>query len=153
MNGILLPRTGNDISFPLVKVIVSKIAYKSSWKTKNEHFWRQTIKKSCSKFFSGTSGISYCSKTFSNRPGLWIALTPDRFGRVHAIKDTMKKSGWWWLQNPPIKKTHKCIKNFRGIEAKNFTQNSGNSEISGCSCGLENLTFCRKNSQEISSFF
>ena len=36
MNDILLPR--NDINFPLVKVIVSKIAYKIIQNTKNEHF-------------------------------------------------------------------------------------------------------------------
>ena len=75
-------------------------------------FWRQTIEKSCSKFFSGTSGISYCSKTCSNRPGLSIAPTPDRFGHVQAIKDTIKKSGSWWLQNPLLKRTHKCWPTF-----------------------------------------
>ena len=36
MNGILLPR--NYFKFPLVKVIVSKIAYESLRNTKNERF-------------------------------------------------------------------------------------------------------------------
>ena len=63
-------------------------------------FWLQTIKKSCSKFFSETS---YCSKTCSSRPGLSIAPTLVRFGHVQTIKDTIKK---WILKAPeaPLKK-------------------------------------------------
>ena len=61
-------------------------------------FWRQTIEKSCSKFFSGTSGISYCSKTCSSRPGLSIAPTPDRFGHVQAMKDITEKR---WIPDAP----------------------------------------------------
>ena len=96
MNGILLPR--NDIHFPLVKVIVSKIAYKSRWKTKNEHFLTTNYRKVVLEIFSGTSGISYCSKTCSSRPGLSIAPTPDRFGHVQAMKDITEKR---WIPDAP----------------------------------------------------
>ena len=102
--GILLSR--NYFNFPLVKVIVSKIAYKSRWKTKNEHFLTKNFRKVVLEFFSGTSGISYCSKTCSSRPGISIAPTPDRFGHVQAIKDTIEKIGSWRSFRSPPKKTH-----------------------------------------------
>ena len=81
-NDTLLPC--NFIKFSLV---VSKIAYKS-----------RTIKKSGLKFFSGTLGISYCSKTCSKRSGLSIAPTPNRFGHVQAKNDTIEKE---WITIPP----------------------------------------------------
>ena len=52
MNGILLPR--NCFQFPLVKVIVSKIAYIKLENTKNEHFFQDKPWKSRPrKFFQG----------------------------------------------------------------------------------------------------
>jgi len=63
--------------------------------------------------FSGTSGISYWSKTCLNRPGLSIAPTPDRFGLLQAIKDDIKKR-WITIASelPLQRKTHKCWPDF-----------------------------------------
>ena len=82
MNGILLP--GNSLKFPLVKVIVSKIAYKSLKTTKNSHFLRTDHRNVVHEnLFRGLGDIiSYVSKTCSNRSGLSIAPTPERFGLV-----------------------------------------------------------------------
>ena len=63
-------------------------------------FWRKVVLE----IFSGTSGISYCSKTCSSRPGLSIAPTPDLFGHVQAKEDTIKKRGL--PQNPLKTKGH-----------------------------------------------
>ena len=52
MNGILLP--GNSLKFPLVKVIVSKIAYKSLITTKNVRFlWTDHRNVVHENFFRG----------------------------------------------------------------------------------------------------
>ena len=61
------------------------------------------LSKSRARNFLETSGISYCSKTCSSRPGLSIAPTLVRFGHVQTIKDTIKK---WILKAPeaPLKK-------------------------------------------------
>lgn len=53
MKGILVP--GNCFQFPLVKFIVSKIAYTSLENTKNEHY--STNRKVAREIFSGTSAI------------------------------------------------------------------------------------------------
>ena len=102
MNGILLPR--NHIHFPLVKVTVSKIAYKSRWKTKNEHFLTTNYRKVVLEIFSGTSGISHCSNSCSNRPGLSIKPTPDRFEHVQAKIDTIEKQWITIAPDVPLKK-------------------------------------------------
>ena len=63
-----------------------------------------TIDVSCVKIFSRSSRISYWSKTCSDRSGLSIALTLDRFGVVHVKKDTIEK-GWTTIAPiPPLKK-------------------------------------------------
>ena len=54
-NGILLP--GNSLKFPLVKVIVSKIAYKSLKITKNSHFLRKDHRNVVHEIFLETSEI------------------------------------------------------------------------------------------------
>ena len=116
MNGILLPR--NDINFPLVKVIVRKIAYKNRWKTKNEHFLTRNYRKVVLEIFSETLGISYCSKTCSNRPGLSSAPTADRFGHVEAIKDTIKEKWIPAAPEAPLKKKRTNIEIFFAWEVK-----------------------------------
>ena len=120
MNGILLPR--NDINFPLVKVIASKIAYKNRWKTKNEHFLTTNYQKVVLEIFSGTLGISCCSKTCFSRPGLSIAPTTDRFGHVHAIKDTIKKK--WILEAASLKKTQNCWLNVDQVLIKRWPEHT-----------------------------
>ena len=49
MNGILLPR--KYLNFPLVKVIVSKIAYEFIKNTKNDHFLMDHYRKLVREFF------------------------------------------------------------------------------------------------------
>eukprot|EP00493_Phyllostaurus_siculus_P020256 UN20581 len=52
--------------------------------------------------------MSYCSKTCSNRSGISISPTLDRFGHVQARNDTIEKE---WITIPPevpLKKTHTC---------------------------------------------
>ena len=105
MKGILLPR--NYFKFPFVKVIVSKIACKSLYNTKNEHFLTAYHQKVVREIFSGASGMSYRSKTCSNQSGLSIAATPNWFGHVQAKNGTIEKR---WITYPvqvPLKKnTH-----------------------------------------------
>ena len=61
MKAILLP--GNSLKFPLVKVIVSKIAYKSLITTKNSHFLRTDHRNVVHEiFFRGGGGhLEKCS--------------------------------------------------------------------------------------------
>ena len=80
MNGILLP--GNSLKFPLVKVIVSKIAYKSLKTTKNSHFLRTDHRNVVHENFFRDFGDIIIKKTCSDRSGLLIAPTSERFGHV-----------------------------------------------------------------------
>ena len=60
MNGILLP--GNSLKFPLVRVIVSKIAYKSLITTKNIHLlrtdYRNVVHENFFRDFGADQGYS-----------------------------------------------------------------------------------------------
>ena len=79
MNGILLP--GNSLKFPLVKVIVSKIAYKSLKTTKNSHFLRTDHRNVVHKNFFRDFGDTICIKNLFrpirviNRTNSWAIWT------------------------------------------------------------------------------
>ena len=61
------------------------MAYKSLTTTKNSLFLRTDHRNVVHENFSETSGYDkYVSKTCSNRSGLLIASTPERFGLVQA---------------------------------------------------------------------
>ena len=80
MNGILLP--GNSLKFPLVKVIVSKIAYKSLKTTKNSHFLRTDHRNVVHEnFFRGLRDMICIKNLFKpirviNRTNSWAIWTP-----------------------------------------------------------------------------
>ena len=63
-----------------------------------------TFEKSLVKSFSGSLGILYWSKTCSDRSGLSIAPTLDRFGVVRKKKDTIEKGMNDDCTNSPFKK-------------------------------------------------
>ena len=75
--GILLPR--NYFKFPLVKVIVSKCAYKSFITTKNVRFLRTDHRNVVHENIFRYLGDVICIKTCSNQSGLSIAPTRERF--------------------------------------------------------------------------
>ena len=60
MNGVLLPR--NCFQFPLVKIIISKSAYKSFENTKNEHVLTTSHRKVAREFFQGLLMYSIVQK-------------------------------------------------------------------------------------------
>ena len=99
MNGILLP--GNSLKFPLVKVIVSKIAYKSLKTTKNSHFLRTDHRNVVHENFFRDFGDIICIKNLFrpirviNRTNSWAILT-----RIGEDIDHFSK----WPANPPTKK-------------------------------------------------
>ena len=96
MNDILLPH--NYIKFHLVKSInLVKLVIKTIQRQNINIFWRQTIEKSCSKFFSGTSRISYCSKTCSSSQSHQLPTDLDTYRRW---KISLKKGGSRMLQKP-----------------------------------------------------
>ena len=64
-----------------------------------------TIEKSFVKIFSGYSGISYWSKVCSGQPGLSIAPTLGRFGRVQVKNDDIEKKVEDGVTVSPPKKT------------------------------------------------
>ena len=68
MNGILLQ--SNSLKFPLVKVIVSKIAYKSLKTTKNSHFLRTDHRNVRPwKFFQRSRGYNMYQKLVQTDQG------------------------------------------------------------------------------------
>ena len=79
MKAILLP--GNSLKFPLVKVIVSKIAYKSLKTTKNSHFLRTDHRNVVHEnFFRGLGDIICIKNLFKpirviNRTNSWAIWT------------------------------------------------------------------------------
>ena len=99
MNGILLPR--NYLKFPLVKVIVSKIAYKSLITTKNIHFLRTDHRNVVHENFFRDFGDIICIKNLFrpirviNRTNSWAIWT-----RIGEDIDHFSK----WPANPPTKK-------------------------------------------------
>ena len=99
MNGILLP--GNSLKFPLVKVIVSKIAYKSLKTTKNSHFLRTDHRNVVHENFFRDFGDIICIKNLFrpirviNRTNSWAIWT-----RIGEDIDHFSK----WPANPPTKK-------------------------------------------------
>ena len=93
MKAILLP--GNSLKFPLVKVIVSKIAYKSLKTTKNSHFLRTDHRNVVHEnFFRGLGDIICIKNLFKpirviNRTNSWAIWTRisedvDHFSKRHA---------------------------------------------------------------------
>ena len=100
MNGILLP--GNSLKFPLVKVIVSKIAYKSLKTTKNSHFLRTDHRNVVHENFFRDFGDIICIKNLFrpirviNRTNSWAIWT-----RIGEDIDHFSK----WPAPPPKKKT------------------------------------------------
>ena len=108
MNGILLP--GNSLRFPLVKVIVSKIAYKSLKTTKNSHFLRTDHRNVVHEnFFRGLGDIICIKNLFKpirviNRTNSWAIWTPTSEDIDHLKKRPA---------NPPPKKNIPL--NFEGI--------------------------------------
>ena len=99
MKNILLLR--NYIKFPLVKVIISKIAYKSLINTKKVHFLRTGHRNVVREnFFRGFGDIK-CSKSLFqpirviNRTNSWAIWT-----RTSEDIDHFKK----WPAPPPLKK-------------------------------------------------
>ena len=102
MNGILLPR--NCFHFPLVKVIVSKIAYIKLENSKNEHFFTTKHRKVARENFSGTSDGSYWSKSWRDWSGISIAPTFERIRRVEATNDVTEERSHPMSRKLPLKK-------------------------------------------------
>ena len=113
MKGILLPR--NYFKFPFVKVIVSKIAYKSLYNTKNEHFLTAHHQKVVREnFFRGFGDTLLIKNLF--KPIKVI-------NRTHALStdlDTYRrktiplKKGGSRIHQSPSKKRHKCCLKLKG---------------------------------------
>ena len=93
MKGILLP--GNSLNFPLVKVIVRKIAYKGLTTTKNVRFLRMDHRNVVHEnFFRGLGDIICIKNLFKpikviNRTNFWAISTRinqdiDHFSKRHA---------------------------------------------------------------------
>ena len=72
----LLPR--NYLEFPLVKVIVSKIAYTALWPPKM-YIFKDGPSNIVRENFSENSGVYYVSEICSDWAGLSIAPTPEQF--------------------------------------------------------------------------
>ena len=107
MKAILLP--GNSLKFPLVKVIVSKIAYKSLKTTKNSHFLRTDHRNVVHENFFRDFGDIICIKNLFrpirviNRTNSWAIWT-----RIGEDIDHFSK----WPANPPPKKKFPFFRNF-----------------------------------------
>ena len=77
---ILLSR--NYFKFPLVKIIIRKIVYKSLITTKNVYFLRTDHRNVVREIFQRSRGMYWASETCSNRSELSIAPIPKRFAVV-----------------------------------------------------------------------
>ena len=99
MKAILFP--GNSLKFPLVKVIVNKIAYKSLITTKNSHVLRTDHRNVVHENFFRDVGDMVCIKNLFkpirviNRTNSWAIWT-----RTSEDIDHFKK----WPAPPPLKK-------------------------------------------------
>ena len=122
MKAILLP--GNSLKFPLVKVIVSKIAYKSLKTTKNSHFLRTDHRNVVHENFFRDFGDIICIKNLFrpirviNRTNSWAIWT-----RISEDIDHFSK----WPANPPRKKNSQVVlasappsTNFKSIYSNQF---------------------------------
>ena len=89
-----------------------KLLTKASKTPKMNIFSWHAIEKSFVKIFSGSSGILYWLETCSDRSGLSIAPTFDRFGRVHVKKDTIEKRWTTIAPIPSLKKRTIVNQNF-----------------------------------------
>ena len=113
MNGILLP--GNSLKFPLVKVIVSKIAYKSLKTTKNSHFLRTDHRNVVHENFFRDFGDIICIKNLFrpirviNRTNSWAIWT-----RIGEDIDHFSK----WPAPPPLKKNSQVLTKILQIDQK-----------------------------------
>ena len=118
MNGILLP--GNSLKFPLVKVIVSKIAYKSLKTTKNSHFLRTDYGNVVHENFFRDFGDIICIKNLFrpirviNRTNSWAIWT-----RIGEDIDHFSK----WPANPPTKKKNSQV--FDNLKLNNLAKEVG----------------------------
>ena len=116
MKDTLLPR--NCFQFPLVKVIVSKIAYIKFENTKNEHFFTTSHRKVARENFSGTSDGSYWSKSWRDWSGLSIAPTPERIRRVEATNDVNEEKSNSMSRKLPLKKNAQVLTKIFHIDQK-----------------------------------
>ena len=108
MNGILLP--GNSLKFPLVKIIVSKIAYKSLKTTKNSHFLGTDHQNVVHENFFRDFGDIICIKNLfrpiSNvaHKHFFISLRPIFYSNDKSQKELFIK---YLEKSPPAASCHK----------------------------------------------
>ena len=102
MKGILLLR--NCFQFPLVNVIVNKIAFTSLENIKNEHFFATSHRKVIWENVSGTPDVSYWSKVWKGWSGLSIAQARGRIRRVEATNNANEERMNSMLRSVPRKK-------------------------------------------------
>ena len=129
MKAILLP--GNSLKFPLVKVIVSKIAYKSFKTTKNSHFLRTDHRNVVHEnFFRGLGDIICIKNLFKpirviNRTNSWAIWTRISEDIDHFSKLPAPPPSWWCrervflnIQNLVLDCLKNCLYNCFSITPK-----------------------------------
>jgi len=121
MKGILLPR--NYLKFPLLKIIVRKIASKSLITSKNLHFLRTDHRNLVHEnFFRDIGGIIYIKNLFNlirviNRTNCWAIWTRVDVDMDHFSKRPSFQSNCWriffcmkiWAKMTFFKKLNWCL--------------------------------------------
>ena len=90
--------------FGSYKACISNFAYTSLATTKNQYFFTTIDQKAAQEIFSGTSHVSYWSKTWRVWSGLSIAQILYRFTRVEATNDANEERSNPVSRSVPLKK-------------------------------------------------
>ena len=111
--------------FGSCKACISKIAYTSLATTTNYHLFTTIDQKVAQENFSGTSHVSYWSKTWRGWSGLSIAQTLDQFRLVEATNNANEERNNPVSRSVPLKKnahllTHQKISKEKMTRSHNF---------------------------------